>query len=112
VKQLCIVWLIGSTTQSKKTQPSAKKTHIMKISIDSINSASVRQEYRNLHCNYGEFLGTYTHPENSDQRDWDVALYRVVDTLVFVTNGDPVWANNADFDLLVEEYGININDVE
>lgn len=84
----------------------------MKVSIDSINSASIRQEYRDLHCNYGEFLGTFNHPENSDSRDWDVKLYRVVDTLVFVTNGDPVWQANEDFDLLIAEYGIDINEVE
>jgi hypothetical protein len=108
VKELCIVWLIGSTTRSIKTQLSAKKKHIMKVSIDSINSVSLREEYCALHCRYGDFLGTYIHPVYGNNRDLDIELYRIFDELVFETKSDLIWQPNEDFELLVEKYGINI----
>jgi hypothetical protein len=86
----------------------------MKTSIDSVQSIAIRSEYENAHCNHAEYFGTFAHPEHPDSRDWMITLYRVCDTLVFETNGDPVWQNCAGnycgdgFDLLIAEYGIDL----
>ena len=85
----------------------------MKISIDSVQSVSIRNEYLAAHCNHAEFFGTFRHPEHSENRDWCISLYSVCDELVFETNGDPVWevTNPSEFAALVAEYGISIEDV-
>jgi hypothetical protein len=82
----------------------------MKISIDSVRSVSIRNEYLAAHCNHAEFFGTFRHPERSENPDWCISLYSVCDELVFSTNGDAVWevSNRDDFAALVAEYGINI----
>ena len=84
----------------------------MKISIDSVQSVSIRNEYLAAHCNHAEFFGTFRHPNHSESQDWNVTLYSVCDELVFATNGDPVWerGNPAGFESLVAEYGINIEE--
>ena len=55
-----------------------------------------------------ELIGTFTHPVKTGA-DWTVRLYFAADQLVFDTNADPVWACSPEFDLLVAEYGINID---
>jgi hypothetical protein len=84
----------------------------MKISIDSVQSVSIRNEYLAAHCNHAEFFGTFRHPEHSENQDWCISLYSVCDELVFATNGDAVWevSNCNDFAALVLEYGINIEE--
>jgi hypothetical protein len=84
----------------------------MKISIDSVQSVSIRNEYLAAHCNHAEFFGTFRHPNHSESQDWCISLYSVCDELVFATNGDPVWqiTNPSDFSALVMEYGINIEE--
>jgi hypothetical protein len=84
----------------------------MKISIDSVQSVSIRNEYLAAHCNHAEFFGTFRHPEHTDRQDWCITLYSVCDELVFATNGDPVWEyrNPAGFKVLVAEYGIDIEE--
>jgi hypothetical protein len=84
----------------------------MKISIDSVKSLSICNEYLAAHCNHAEFFGTFRHPEHTDSQDWCITLYSVCDQLVFETNGDPVWecGNPAGFEALVAEYGINIEE--
>jgi hypothetical protein len=82
----------------------------MKIGIDRVNSLSIQAEYRAAHCNHGEEFGTYWHPEHPDSRDWSITLYRVCDSLVFSTNGDPIWDNCDEFSALLAEYGINIEE--
>jgi hypothetical protein len=84
----------------------------MKISIDRVNSIAIRNEYLAAHCNHADYLGTFYHPNYSNSPDWNIELYSVCDQLVFSTNGDPVWKDTtpADFDILVAEYGINIEE--
>jgi hypothetical protein len=82
----------------------------MKIGIDYVKSLQIQDEYRAAHCNHGEEFGTYWHPEHPDSRDWSITLYRVCDSLVFATNGDPVWDNCSEFSELVAEYGIDIEE--
>jgi len=83
----------------------------MKIGIDTVKSISIRNEYRNAHCNHANFFGTFRHPDHPDSSDWCITLYSVCDELVFETNGEPVWevTNAGDFARLVLEYGIDVN---
>jgi len=85
----------------------------VKISIDSVKSVSIRDEYLAAYCNHANYHGTFRHPEHSENQDWCISLYSVCDELVFATNGDPVWetTNPREFAALVAEYGINIEDV-
>lgn len=80
----------------------------MKISIDRINSAAIRNEMARDHYSTAEFLGTYSHPDHPHSRDWQVTLYRAADSLVLETNGDPVWENVPGFSDICKEYGIAI----
>lgn len=82
----------------------------MKVSIDSVQSIGIRNEYIAAHCNHAEYLGTFRHPAHLDSADWSVALYSVCDELVFSTNGEPIWqANDSDgFSAIVAEYGIDL----
>ena len=84
----------------------------MKINIDSVKSVSIRNEYKNAHCNHANFFGSFRHPDHPDSADWMITLYSVCDELVFETNGDPVWetTNPSEFAALVLEYGISIED--
>jgi hypothetical protein len=84
----------------------------MKINIDSVQSVSIRNEYKNAHCNHANFFGSFRHPDHPDSQDWCITLYSVCDELVFETNGDPVWevTNHSEFAALVLEYGISIED--
>jgi len=82
----------------------------MKIGIDYVKSLQIQDEYRAAHCNHGEEFGTYWHPEHPDSRDWSITLYRVCDSLVFSTNGDPIWDNCSEFSELVAEYKIDIQE--
>jgi len=84
----------------------------MKVSIDSVNSVSIQDEYLAAHCNHAEFLGTFRHPTYPDSQDWCVTLYSVCDALVFSTNGDPVWESGdpEGFAAIVSEYGIDLKD--
>ena len=79
----------------------------MKVSIDSINSAGIRAEMARDSYTTADLLGTFTHPIHEGS-DWVVTLYRAADSLVFTTNGDPVWENTDAFSQLLEEYGIDI----
>jgi hypothetical protein len=79
----------------------------MKVSIDSVNSNTIQNEYRNSLCNYAEFFGTFQHPENQSN-DWNISLYRIMGELVFSTNGNPIWDSSPEFDLLVAKYGIDL----
>jgi len=82
----------------------------MKISIDSVQSVSIRNEYLAAHCNHAEFFGTFRHPDHRESQDWCITLYTVCDELVFSTNGDPVWeAQSEDFKALAAEYGIDVD---
>ena len=81
-----------------------------KISIDFINSAGIRAEMAKDSYTTAELLGTFTHPQHSDSNDWTVRLYRAADSLVFDTNGDPVWENDSEgFAAIVAEYGIDMD---
>ena len=84
----------------------------MKINIDSVQSVSIRNEYKNAHCNHANFFGSFRHPDHPDSADWMVTLYSVCDELVFETNADAVWetTNPSEFARLVLEYGISIED--
>lgn len=84
----------------------------MKISIDSVQSVSIRNEYKNAHCNHADFFGTFRHPDHPDSSDWCVTLYSVCDELVFETNGDAIWetTNPSEFAALVLEYGIDLSE--
>ena len=55
-----------------------------------------------------ELLGTFQHPKHPDSNDWTLRLFRAADSLVFATNADPIWEGDPSFDLLVEEYGIDM----
>ena len=79
----------------------------MKVSIDSVNSQAIQNEYRMASCNNAEFFGTFEHPDHQSN-DWNITLYRIMGELVFSTNGNPVWDSSPDFDLLVAEYGIDL----
>ena len=82
----------------------------MKIPIDCINSVGIRAEMHRDSYQFADFLGTYRHPLHPDSRDWDITLYCAADTLVFSTNGDPVWASEReDFRALATEYGIDVD---
>lgn len=82
----------------------------MKVSIDSVQSIAIRNEYIAAYCNHADFLGTFSHPARPDSADWKITLYSVCGDLVFSTNGDPVWqvSDPEGFDALVAEYGIDI----
>jgi hypothetical protein len=81
----------------------------MKISIDSVQSVSIRNEYIAAHCNHADFFGSFRHPDHPDSQDWLVTLYSVCDELVFETNGDPVWASMSEnFEAIAVEYGIDV----
>lgn len=80
----------------------------MKISIDRIRSTSIRAVMERNHYATANYLGTYQHPNHPESRDWDVTLYRAADSLVFATNGDPVWDGTVGFDSLVAEYKIEM----
>ena len=81
----------------------------MKIPIDRINSVGIRAEMHRDSYQFAEFYGEFCHPLHRDSRDWDITLYRAADTLVFATNGDPVWASmQEDFNSLAAEYGIDV----
>ena len=82
----------------------------MKISIDRVNSLAIQAEYLAAHCNHAEFFGTFEHPKHSDSKDWEITLYRVCDSLVFATNGDPVWDGCDGFNELAQEYGVDIQE--
>jgi hypothetical protein len=83
----------------------------MKISIDRVESIEIQNEYRNANCRNAEFLGSFSHPDYPNNTDWKICLYIVCDTLVFSTNGNPIWQNDCEaFDSLVETYGISIED--
>lgn len=77
----------------------------MKIGIEFISSVEIRDEMAKDSYTTEEFLGTYVHPHHSGP-DWEVRLYQACDTLVFETNGDPVWKGNTEFDVLKSEYGV------
>jgi hypothetical protein len=80
----------------------------MKVPIDRINSLGIRAEMAKDSYTTADLIGTYQHPQHPGSRDWDVTLYRAADTLVFDTNGDPVWQGyGTGFDELVTEYGID-----
>ena len=85
----------------------------MKISIDSVQSVSIRNEYLAAHCNHAEFFGTFRHPAHPNSSDWCITLYSVCDELVFETNADPIWetTNPSDFATLAQEYGIDLDAV-
>ena len=82
----------------------------MTIQIDSVQSVSIRNEYKNAHCRHAEYLGSFRHPQHPDSQDWTIHLYEVCDALVFSTNGDPVWQqfNHEAFDSLLDTYGIDL----
>jgi hypothetical protein len=82
----------------------------MKVSIDSVQSIAIRNEYIAAHCNHAEYLGAFRHPAKLDNADAALHLYSVCGELVFGTNGDPVWqvSDPEGFDALVAEYGIDI----
>jgi hypothetical protein len=81
----------------------------MKIPIDRINSVGIRTEMHRDSYQFAEFYGTYRHPLHPDSRDWDIALYCAADTLVWETNGDPVWESESeDFRALAAEYGVDV----
>ena len=82
----------------------------MKIQIDSVQSVSIRNEYKNAHCRHAEYLGSFQHPQHPDSQDWVIHLYEVCNALVFETNGDPIWQqfNYEAFDSLLESYGIDL----
>ena len=82
----------------------------MKVSIDSVNSVSIQDEYRAAHCNHADFFGEFRHPAHLDSQDWCITLYSVCDALVLSTNGDPVWQEGdpEGFAALVSEYGIDL----
>ena len=84
----------------------------MKVSIDSVQSIAIRDEYLAAHCNHAEYLGTFRHPAHLDSEDWKITLYSLCDELVFETNGDPVWQKLGfeGFDALVAEYGIDLDE--
>jgi len=79
----------------------------MKVSIDSINSAGIRAEMKKDSYTTAEFFGSFAHPTR-EGNDWQIRLYRAADSLVFDTNGDPVWENQPGFDELLAEYGIEV----
>ena len=84
----------------------------MKISIDSVQSVSIRNEYKNAHCNHANFFGSFRHPDHPDSADRMITLYSVCDELVFETNGDAIWetTNPSEFAALVLEYGIDLSE--
>ena len=81
----------------------------MKVSIDSVQSIAIRNEYINAHCNHAQYLGTFRHPAKLDNADAALHLYDVCGELVLGTNGDPVWqaSDPEGFDALTLEYGID-----
>jgi hypothetical protein len=79
----------------------------MKVSIDSIKSAGIRSEMARDSYTTAELLGTYSHPQH-EGNDWTIRLYRAADSLVFETNGDPVWEGMNGFDALAAEYGVDL----
>jgi len=82
----------------------------MKIPIDRINSVGIRAEMHRDSYQFADFLGTFLHPDHPERGDWCITLYRAADTLVFETNGDPVWETNGeDFKALATEYGIDVD---
>lgn len=83
----------------------------MRIHRDRINSSAIRNEMARDHYEYAELLGTFNHPKYPDSEDHRVTLYCAADALVFDTNADPVWDGQFAFDALVEEYGINLEEV-
>ena len=83
----------------------------MKVHIDGINSASIRAEMAKDGYTVAELLGTFSHPYLSDSPDYVVRLWRAADALVFETNGDSVWDNDAEgFSALCEVFGVNVTD--
>jgi hypothetical protein len=82
----------------------------MKISIDSVNSLAIQAEYKQAHCRYADYLGSFQHPEHRASQDWTICLYSVCDALVIETNGDPVWqhGDHEGFASLIESYGIDL----
>ena len=81
----------------------------MKIPIDCITSEGIRNEMSRDSYQFAEYYGTFRHPEHADSRDADIKLYCAADTLVFETNGDPIWASmSEDFNSLAAEYGIDV----
>lgn len=83
----------------------------MKISIHSINSADIQFEMKRDHYTTAELLGTFAHPDH-DGNEWEIILYDAADSLVFDTNGDPVWGGTQEFSSLVDEYGIDIASIQ
>lgn len=80
-----------------------------KVSIDFIDSVGIRAEMEKDSYTTAEFFGTYVHPDHPDSKDWEVRLYRAADSLVFETNGDPVWEGDHEgFASLLKEYGIDL----
>jgi len=82
----------------------------MKISIDSVNSLAIQAEYKHAHCRHADYLGSFRHPQHLDSQDWAIYLYSVCGTLVFATNGDPVWqhGDHEAFNSLLDIYGIDL----
>lgn len=77
----------------------------MKVGIQALNSAGIVAEMKKDSYSTAELLGTFTHPQH-EGNDWVVRLYRAADSLVFDTNGDPVWEGTDAFDSLMAEYAI------
>jgi hypothetical protein len=84
----------------------------MKIPIDCITSVGIRNEMHRDSYQFAEFFGRFSHPLHPDSRDAEVKLYRAADSLVFETNGDPIWQDCTPdaFDAAVQEYGINLEE--
>ena len=80
----------------------------MKVGIEFIKSAGIRNEMRRDSYTTAEFLGTFNHP-TKDGSDWEICLYRACDTLVIETNGDPVWQGQDGFEELLAEYNVDVN---
>jgi hypothetical protein len=82
----------------------------MKVSIDSVQSVSIRNEYLAAHCRHADYLGSFRHPQHLNGADWTLHLYSVCDALVFATNGDPIWqqGDHEGFNSLLDTYGIDL----
>ena len=105
--RVCTV--VDSRGTTPRHQP-VKTARTMKISIDSVKSLEIQNEYRLTHCRNAEYLGSFEHPQHRGNQDWTIHLYSVCDALVFATNGNPVWqyGNHEAFDALIAEYGIDL----
>lgn len=79
------------------------------LTIEEITCTDITVDMEKNGLTTAKYFGKFSHPDHSNNCNYDVAMYEVDGTLVIATNGGTIWDNGGpEFSEIIAEYEIEL----